>query len=116
MHSELMMTQKCALCGTPFHEPAKKRLPFNLGRGPLLHRGVMLVSAVPRFPPEPGSQEGCVALPPLVGRGNYMAMLGVVVQGSLKPLSSCPTDLPQVLAGVPEILQQGAPAAGEVSG
>lgn len=36
----------------------------------------MLVSAVPRFPPELGSQEGCVALPPVVGRGNYMAMLG----------------------------------------
>lgn len=31
------------------------------------------------------------------------------------PLPSRPTDLPEVLAGVPKVLQQGAPAAGEVS-
>lgn len=72
----------------------------------------MLMSAVPMFFLELGLPGGCVALPPAVGGGNCRATWGG--NGPNRP-SSRPTDLPQVLAGLPEILQQGAPAAGEVS-
>lgn len=94
-------------------EPTKKRLPFQFGEGSLPQGGVSspgwgvtLVFAVP----------GLLGLSPRGRQGILQGHFGCVGSGPGSiPLPSLPTDLPEVLAGVPEVFQQGAPAAGEVS-
>lgn len=49
-----------------------------------------VVFAFPRFSPGWVSGEGCVALPPVVGKGNFRVMLGGSGHGSPDPLAISP--------------------------